>query len=273
MATAIRGHLLGASLLLGVLGFWASHVAAVSEGATQERLQQDLEDLENGSLPPDAVPALAQWVFRDATASKEQRVRVLSGAVDAKLRHRIRLPAQAEEDPAALLALVLSPGLRAQLQADCPQVPSELSVICDSAGWSLLEQSVGKALMEIMNEPQAFAAASRVGGNDLSLQAADALCWMGEQGEALARKQVREAHSERGRALGVMGVGCAGQRELTDELLQEWMRHPSSPGIRLAARLECAVREDCVLAESSESKSSVAEALGAYAAQIQRGLP
>ena len=108
MATALRGHLLGAFLLLVVLGTWASDKAGVSElDAVSERLQEDLEALSSGRLPADEVPALAQWIFRDTTQSKEMRLQVLSAAVDAKLRHQVRLPARAEEDPLALLALAL----------------------------------------------------------------------------------------------------------------------------------------------------------------------
>ena len=271
MARAIRGHLLGAFLLLGMLGIWARYHSVVPAGSVEESLQRDLEGLASDSVVPDEVPALAQWVFRDSKQPKALRMKVLSAAIDAKLRHRIRLPARAEEDPFVLLSLVLEPGLKEQLYADCPDVPPELSVICDAEEWRLFEQSVGRALLDLMDAPQEFAAASRVGGNDLSLQAADALCSMGHQGVILAEQQLREARTTRGAVLGIMALGCAGERDLDDSVLQEWMRHPSSPGIRLAARLECASRPGCQLADVTGTPTSAMEALSAFSSQIQRG--
>ena len=274
MATALRGHLLGAFLLLVVLGIWAHNKAGISESnAASERLQEDLEALSSGMLSADEVPALAQWIFRDTTQSKEMRLQVLSAAVDAKLRHQVRLPARAEEDPLALLALVLEPSFRKQLQSDCPEVPVALSVVCQPREWALFEQSVGRALLELMDTPQKFAAASRVGGNDLSLQAADALCAMGEMGEELARRQVREAKTERGRVLGVMAVGCAGDRVLEPGILQEWMAHPTSRGIQLAAGLECAVQNNCWPSHRSEAPVDAVEALLQFAGKIPKGAP
>ena len=274
MATALRGHLLGAFFLLGVIGFWAHKGAAVpAPGDRVESLQPDLEALISGTLPADVVPALAQWVRRDSGRPAEQRIQVLSASVDAQLRHRIRLPARAEEDPLALLALALEPGLRAQVQADCPALPVSLSVLCDAEEWSLFEQSVARALLELMDSPADFAAANRVGGNDLALQAADALCAMGEQGAGLARRQVREARTERGAVLGVLALGCAGARELDPQVLHEWMKHPSSPGIRIAARLECAARPSCLLPDTEREPTTAVEALSSFAVQIQGGTP
>ena len=146
-------------------------------------------------------------------------------------------------------------------------------MVCQPREWALFEQSVGRALLELMDTPQEFAAASRVGGNDLSLQAADALCAMGEIGEALARRQVREAKTERGRVLGVLAVGCAGDRVLEPELLQEWMNHPSSRGIQLAAGLECAAQCDCLPVYRPEAAVDAVEALLQFAGKIHEGAP
>ena len=274
MAKAIRGHLLAVFLLLVVLGIWANDAADVPESqVASERLQEDLEALSGGSLSADEVPALAQWMFRDTQQPQERRLQVLGAAVDAKLRHQIRLPARVEEDPLALLALVLEPSFRHQLQSDCPGLPAALSVICDPREWALFEQSVGRALLELMDRPQDFAAASRVGGNDLSLQAADALCGMDEAGLKLAKRQVKEAKTERGAVLGVLAAGCAGDRTLEPGLLQEWVDHPTSRGIRLAAGLECAARLDCSLPRGQEAPKDAVEALLQFAGQIQEGTP
>ena len=169
MASALRGHLLMGLLTLFAVVFWAHRGAVVSEaGASKNQLTADIEALVGGGLHPDEVPALAAWVVQDPRVDLSARLKVLGASVDAKLRHRIRLPALAEEDPHALLALVLYADLARELQAVCPDLPPEIHLICDSAEWDTFQQTVGRALLTMMSESPEFAAAARVGPGGLS---------------------------------------------------------------------------------------------------------
>ena len=274
MATALRGHLLLGFLSVFPLVIWAQQGARVSDAeAMTERLDADRAALESGDLPADDIPALAAWIVQDEHADLSLRQRVLSASVDAKLRHRLRLPASAEEDPHALLALALHPELAGELQQKCPVLPIALSTLCDLEQWSSFREGVDQALLRVLREPQPFAAASRVGGNDLGLQAADALCGMGDRGAALARRLLVDEATPRSQALGVMALGCAGGRELDSSEIQSLMHQSVSPAIRLAARLECAAQPGCVSKGPDTPLVSARDALEHYASDLQGGTP
>ena len=257
-------------LTLFAVVFWAHRGAVVSEaGASKNQLNADLEALVNGGLHPDEVPALAAWVVQDPRFDLSARLKVLGASVDAKLRHRVRLPALAEEDPHALMALVLYADLARELQAVCPDLPPEIHLICDPSEWETFQESVGSAMLTIMSEPPEFAAAARVGGNDLALQAVDALCGMGERGAQLARHQLSNASSERSAAFAVMALGCAGDREVDPEELRALVKQTHSPAASVVARLECAVQESCDFEESVVESLTPLDALKAFSNQLQ----
>ena len=262
MGSTIRGHLLLGGILLLWVALWSQQ--GLRSHAVEESLSEDMSAMHRSELSPDSVPALARFVVDDSTQSLELRLRAISASVDSRLRDRIRIAAGPREDPQALLGFVLHPQLTEEFQQMCPNVPVEVAVLCDPRQWSQIKAQVHRALLEEMRLRPKYAAATRVGGNDVPLLVSEALCKMGEEGRLLAEALLEKNLTGPPGALGVMALGCAGDRheEGVGRILERLLGVPGAVG--MAAQLECASRVDCVQKESSRRAESPSEALADF---------
>jgi hypothetical protein len=238
--------------------------------AEANRLQSLQQGLMAGQIPAEEAPVLAQLLIRDASVDLEKRLAWLGASVPSRLRHAVRFPARAEEDPQALLALIMAPELEAKALGACPELPAGLAVICDAKAWGELRRQILSSLGRVVSTQPEFAAAGRVGSNDVSLSAADALCRMGSQGQVLAEKAIQSGDPA-AQSLGVLALGCAGGRLGVGPALQAAMKLPGGAG--LAATLECAVAPDCQIPPGSNENNSPQAALQAYALRLQGASP
>ena len=271
MLAARRMHLACAAALgLGAILWLRSALVLPHVPAEANRLESLQQDLIEGRISADEAPVLAQLLIRDASVDLEKRLAWLGASVPSRLRHTLRIPARAEEDPQALLALMMMPELEAQALAACPEIPAGLAVICDAQAWGELRGQILSSFEKVLSTQPEFAAAARVGGNDVSLAAADALCRMGSQGQALAEKVI-QIGDPAAQSLGVLALGCAGGRAGVGLALREAMDLPGGAG--LAATLECAVAPDCLVPPGRSESNSPQEALQAYAQRLQEASP
>jgi hypothetical protein len=271
MLAARRTHLFCAAALgLGAILWLCSSLALPDVPAESNRLQSLHQGLIEGQVSAEEAPVLAQLLIRDASVDLEKRLAWLGVSVPSRLRHAVRIPARAEEDPQALLALMMTPELEAEALAACPKIPAGLAVICDAEAWGELRAQILSSFEKVVSTQPEFAAAARVGGNDVSLSAADALCRMGNEGQALAEKAIQSGDPA-AQSLGVLALGCAGGRAGVGRSLREAMELPGGAG--LAATLECAVAPDCQIPPGPSESDSPQAALQAYAFRLQEASP
>jgi hypothetical protein len=266
MVAAFRVHLVCAAALVLVALLWLRLALALPQVNDQSnRLESLQQDLVSGQIAADSAPILAQLWIQDASIGLEKRLAWLSAVLDPRLQHAVRIPAHAEEDPQALLALVLHPKLEVHAQGACPAVPPGLAVICDPVSWAELRAQIMDSFVKVIATQPEFAAAGRVGGNDIALSASDRLCRLGQAGKRRAQALIQSADPAV-QTLGVLALGCAGARTGVGADLQGALN--LSGGAGLAAILECGVASDCTLppSESSGPKG----ALRSYALTLQK---
>ena len=269
MRTAFRTHLaLGvfASVLVIV---WTSMGLSLPAVHTPDGgLEESQVGLLEGRLHADDAPTLALLMLKDEQIPLERRLSWLGSVVESRLRDAIQIPALASEDGHALLALVLHPELEAETKSACPAVPESVGVLCDDVQWTVLRGDIINQLQRVLQQRPDYAAAARVGGNDLSLQVADQLCRMGKTGREIALAQIRNAPDEMGRVLGMLALGCAGHRPDVGPEVQSLLDDSGALGV--VSRLECVVREDCSLSEDGHEQStqSATDALLKYASKL-----
>jgi hypothetical protein len=268
MESARKVHLLCAAGLFLSVSLWLRSALTLPpvEGETNHlvRIQTGLVE---GSLSADDAPVLARLMIHDPQIELAQRLSWLSAVVDTRLQDAVRVPARAEEDPQALLALVLNPEVEAEALSLCPQLPEDLKVVCDSEAWPTLRSQILEEFGKVMLRKPKNAAAGRVGGNDVSLSAADHLCRMGSRGRDLALSLLDEKGKAATQVLGVLGLGCSGGRLGVGSMLQE--RASRSGAVGVAATLECALASDCVISSSVSGGSGARSAVEVYALQLQ----
>ena len=115
--------------------------------------------------------------------------------------------------------------------------------MCDLEQFSRIKAQVYRSLLDQMSRRPEYAAATRVGGNDVPLLVSDLLCQMGEEGRRLAEAHLKKDPKGSSGALGVMALGCGRSTWGCGPDLQG--RIGESGAIGMAARLECASRRTC----------------------------
>jgi|GEM_PF-4570796 len=269
MGTAFRTHLaLGFFALVLVVIWTATGLSLPEVQSSDGGLEESRSDLLSGELPADEASTLALLMLQDDQIPLHRRLSWLGSVVDSRLRDAVQIPTSALEDGHALLALVLHPAVESEAKASCPEVPESVGVICDDVQWSALRADIIKQLHGVLQKRPGYAAAARVGGNDLSLQVADQLCRMGKTGLEMALTQIRDAPDEMGRVLGVLALGCAGYRPSVGVELQRFLDDPGALGV--VSAMECVVRKDCSLSDTAKMQrnQSATDALLKYADQL-----
>lgn len=265
MGAAFRVHLICAVAWAGVAILWLRLALALPVVIDQtHRLESFQQGLVSAQVSANEAPILAQIFIQDESVALGKRLAWLGAALDPRLQHAVRIPAHAEEDPQALLALVLNPKIEAEAQAACPGVPAGLSVICEVDSWRELRKEIMDSFVKVIATQPEFAAAGRVGGNDIALAAADRLCRLGQAGKRRAQELIQSADPAV-QTLGVLALGCAGERTGVGADLQGALHLAGGAG--LAAILECAVASDCILPPNEASGSK--GALWAYGLTLQ----
>jgi hypothetical protein len=268
MESARRVHLFCAAGLFLSVSLWLRVALALPPvDAETNRLLQVQAGLVDGSISADNAPVLARLMIQDDRFELTRRLSWLPAVVDSRLQDAVHILARAEEDPQALLALVLNPELEIQAISLCPHLPEGVAVVCESDAWSSLRTQILEEFGKVIATKPAYAAAGRVGGNDVSLTAADHLCRMGLRGRDLALNLVDEKNNNATQVLGLLGLGCSGGREGLGSVLQERVSRSGAVGI--AATLECAVASDCVVSSETPNDSGSRRAVEAYALQLQ----
>jgi len=270
MGAALRAHLIFGALALLSLAGWLRHSLVLPDPPDGEgQLLAIHEDLVEGKVSASDAPALASLLIRDSSQPLSARLSWLSAVLDPRLQDAVQVPAFAKEDGHALLALLLHPALEEEARSACPELPESLGVLCDSEAWQDLKSQTLPRLLRVLSSRPDFAAAARVGGNDLALQVSDQLCRMGSRGRALALQLAREGEDERVRSLGILALGCAGNRTGVGSLIEARLGEGGAVG--LAATLECALQEDCALGTEPLVLSQAEGALKAYARTLAGG--
>lgn len=268
MESARRVHLFCAAGLFLSVSVWLRVALALPPMDTDSnRLLLVQAGLVDGSISADQAPVLARLMIQDDRFELTRRLSWLPAVVDSRLQDAVRIPARAEEDPQALLALVLNPELEMQAISLCPHLPEGVAVVCESDAWPALRAQILEEFGKVIATKPAYAAAARVGGNDVSLTAADHLCRMGLRGRDLALNLLDEKSNEATQVMGLLGLGCAGGREGVGPVLQEHVSRSGAVGI--AATLECAVALDCVFSSGDPNESGSRSAVDVYALQLQ----
>ena len=269
MGTAFRTHLaLGVFASVLVVIWTASGLSLPRIDSPDGGLAESRTGLLNGELSADEASTLALLMLKEEQIPLNRRLSWLGSVVDSRLRDAVKIPASAVEDGHALLALVLHPELEAEARAACPAVPEIVGVVCDDEQWTALRVNIIEQLHGVLQKRPDYAAAARVGGNDLSLQVADQLCHMGNTGLQMALAQIQSAQDEMGRVLGVLALGCAGHRPDVGGELQRLLDDPGAVGV--VSAMECVVRKDCSRSENAQlqRKNSATDALLKYATQL-----
>jgi hypothetical protein len=267
MGAALRAHLMGGALaLLSVTTWLRMSLDLPHAPAGDGRLSELQTGLLSGSLAAEVAPALATLMSRDERYPLASRLSWMGAVVDSRLQDAVQVPAFPEEDGQALFALLLHPELERAAREACPEIPEALAVLCDPDAWLNFRTQTLKALGGVLSTKPNYAAAARVGGNDLALQAADHLCRMGEEGRAIALDLVKEAGDPETQALGILALGCAGNRMGVGPEIEALLGKPGAVG--LAASLECALLDDCAMKAHISEEGTADAALRIYAQQL-----